>query len=81
MAIPTQLLESALALPPSEREDLVAKLIISLDDGPKDEGYDEAWAQEIADRIGRLERGEERTHEWPEVLARVQQSLRERARR
>jgi putative addiction module component (TIGR02574 family) len=81
MPLPATLVESALALPAAEREDLMTRLLISLHNEPAEEGYDEAWAKEINDRIERYERGETTAIDWHEAIERVRQSLRERVAR
>jgi putative addiction module component (TIGR02574 family) len=52
-----QVLEDALALPPSERAEVVERLLASLD-GPTDPRIDELWAREAEERLDAFERGE-----------------------
>jgi putative addiction module component (TIGR02574 family) len=54
------ILDAALALPPSEREALVRKLVISLDaDQPKHADYDRLWGEEIQRRGDALQSGKD----------------------
>ena len=52
-----QILEDALALPPSERVALVERLLASLD-SPARKHIDVLWGQEAEDRLDAFERGE-----------------------
>lgn len=67
-----QLLRSALTLPESERAEIAASLIHSLDPKP-DEGVDEAWAEEIRRRIESIESGKVKLIPWEDVLAEMKQ--------
>ncbi len=49
--------EQALALPASERADLVERLAASLDADGADDGYAEAWTEELSRRVAELEAG------------------------
>jgi putative addiction module component (TIGR02574 family) len=61
-----QLYENALQLPDSERSELAAWLIESLD--PEvDHDVEEAWNVEIARRIDELDSGAVRAVPWPEA--------------
>jgi len=61
------LLQSALALPESDRAEIAASLIHSLDTG-SDEDVDEAWAMEIQRRIESIDNGEVRLVPWDDVM-------------
>jgi len=52
-----QILQEALALPPTERVALVERLLASLD-SPAREHLDVLWSQEAEDRLDAFERGE-----------------------
>ena len=61
------ILRSALTLPESERAEIAASLIHSLDT-ETDEGVDEAWAAEIQRRIESIDRGEVQLVPWDDVM-------------
>jgi putative addiction module component (TIGR02574 family) len=56
MATPNQVLKEALALKPSQKAELIDKLLSSLDEPDKE--IDELWASEAESRIDAYERGE-----------------------
>lgn len=62
-----QILEAALALPESDRADIAARLIRSLDAG-KDEDAEAAWAAEIQRRIQSVDNGSAKLITWDDVL-------------
>jgi len=66
-----QILRSALTLPESERAEIAASLIHSLDSEPE-EGVDEAWAAEIRRRIESIESGKVKLIPWEDVLGEMQ---------
>jgi putative addiction module component (TIGR02574 family) len=47
----SEVLEKALSLSPQERGLLIDRLVDSLDEGPAEEGVEEAWAEEIKRRV------------------------------
>jgi putative addiction module component (TIGR02574 family) len=53
----SQVLEKALALSTQERGLLIDQLIESLDEGPVEEGVEEAWAEEIKRRVDDIRSG------------------------
>jgi putative addiction module component (TIGR02574 family) len=62
-----QILRSALALPESDRAEIAASLIHSLDT-ETDEDVDAAWAAEIQRRIESMDNGEVKLVPWDEVM-------------
>lgn len=60
-------LETALALPDSDRAEIAASLIQSLDP-ETDEGADAAWAAEIQHRLEEIDKGEVKLIPWDEVM-------------
>ena len=62
-----EILRSALALPESERADIAASLIESLD-AVVDENVDAVWATEIQRRIDEIESGEVKLIPWDDVM-------------
>jgi len=62
-----QLLQSALALPDSDRAEIAASLIHSLDSN-SDENIDEAWAQEIQQRMESIDKGQVKLVPWDDVM-------------
>jgi putative addiction module component (TIGR02574 family) len=53
----SEVLEKALALSTQERGLLIDHLIESLDEGPAEEGVEEAWAAEIKRRVDDIRAG------------------------
>lgn len=64
------LLEEALKLDVSERADLAAELLASLDSEPE-EHVEAAWAAEIQRRIARIEAGTEKLLPWEDVQRQI----------
>jgi putative addiction module component (TIGR02574 family) len=62
-----QLLQSALALPETERAELAASLIRSLDAEP-DAEVDAAWAAEIQRRVESIDKGDVKLIPWDDVM-------------
>ncbi|MHB0958932.1 MAG: addiction module protein [Pirellulaceae bacterium] len=62
-----QVLQSALALPESERAEIAASLIHSLDTDT-DDGVDEAWAAEVQRRIESIDKGEVTLIPWDDLM-------------
>ncbi len=53
----SEVLEKALTLSPQERGLLIDRLVDSLDEGPAEEGVEEAWAEEIKRRVDDIRSG------------------------
>ena len=53
----SEILEKALELSDQERGELIDRLAASLDEGPPDEGVEEAWSEEIKRRIDEIDSG------------------------
>jgi len=68
-----ELLRSALTLPESERAEIAATLIHSLD-ATADEDVDSSWAEEIQRRIESIDKGDVKLIPWDAVM----QEMRER---
>jgi putative addiction module component (TIGR02574 family) len=62
-----RLLRSVLALPESDRAQIAASLIHSLD-RETDENVDAAWAAEIERRIESVDKGEVKLVPWDDVM-------------
>lgn len=75
-----ELLREALALPVSERADVAAQLLASLDDtaGENRADVEAAWAEEIERRARRVLNGETTGTPWDEVRRRATADLRQR---
>lgn len=71
------LLEEALDLPESERAELAAALLRSLDPEYSSPEIEAAWAIEIQKRIRSIDAGEVKMIPWEEVRARLESKLRE----
>jgi putative addiction module component (TIGR02574 family) len=65
-----QFLQAALALPESERAEIAATLIRSLDSEPGDD-IDAAWAAEIEKRIRSIDDGSAKLIPWDDVMQEV----------
>ena len=57
------LLNQALGLSASDRAEIVARLLESLD-GPVEQGVEEAWNREIARRLAQIDAGEVELVSW-----------------
>ena len=68
------ILDTALALPPTERARIAAELIASLDEG-EDTGVEAAWVAEIERRISEVESGEAETSTWEEARSRIKSKI------
>jgi putative addiction module component (TIGR02574 family) len=69
-----EVLHEALQLGLSERAELVAELLASLD-GEPDEDVEAAWAAEVARRAARARSGEDPGKPWDEVREQVRRAL------
>jgi putative addiction module component (TIGR02574 family) len=72
----SRVLEKALALSTRERGVLIDRLIESLDEGPAEEGVEEAWAAEIKRRVDEIRSGKARLIPAEEVRRRAAARLR-----
>ncbi len=66
MTIPNQILKKILILPPSEKAELIDKLISSLDEPDKE--IEKLWANEAESRIDAYQQGKIKTLTLREVL-------------
>ncbi len=73
----SDVLPMVLQLSVEEREELAEHLLLSLDAGPPDPGYEEAWKAELRNRLQKLDDGTSVTRPWSEVRDRIRQSLRQ----
>ena len=62
-----QFLDTVLSLPESDRAEIAASLIHSLDP-VRDSDVDAAWAEEIKRRIESIDRGEVKLVPWDDVM-------------
>ena len=69
-----KLLEDALRLSLSERAELAAELLASLDGAP-DQDAERAWAAEVERRAARARSGDDPGKPWPEVRERIRNDL------
>jgi len=69
-----RLLDEALRLSESDRAELAAKLIESLD-GQADVDVDSAWAQEIERRCAAVDAGDAVTSDWETVRSRIEREI------
>ncbi len=72
----SEVLEKALALSTQDRGLLIDRLIESLDDGPAEEGVEEAWAAEIKHRVDDIRSGKVKTIPYEQVRRRLAARLR-----
>jgi putative addiction module component (TIGR02574 family) len=66
----TQLLAKAMRLPESERGDLAARLLESLDP-TVDADVESAWGEEIEERVKEVREGKAKPLTWPEARERI----------
>lgn len=71
-----EVLEKALTLSTQDRGLLIDRLIASLDDGPAEEGVEEAWAEEIKRRVDDIRSGKAKMIPGEEVKRRLAARLR-----
>jgi putative addiction module component (TIGR02574 family) len=67
----SEVLEKALTLSTHERGLLIDRLIESLDEGPAEEGAEEAWAHEIKRRVDDVRSGKVKMIPGEQVLRRL----------
>jgi putative addiction module component (TIGR02574 family) len=67
------LLREALSLSGAERADLVAELLVSLEESPEggEAAVEQAWAEELEERARRVLAGESQGEPWSDVRDRV----------
>jgi putative addiction module component (TIGR02574 family) len=71
----SEVLEKALALSTQERGLLIDQLIQSLDDGPVEEGVEEAWGEEIKSRVDDIRSGKVKMIPGEQVLRELAQEF------
>lgn len=69
-----EVLEKALRLDVSERAELTAELLASLD-GESDEDVEAAWAAEIERRMARIKAGTANLVPWEDVKNRIEKKI------
>jgi putative addiction module component (TIGR02574 family) len=67
----SEVLEKALTLSTQERGLLIDRLVESLDEGPAEEGVEEAWEEEIKRRVDDIRSGKVKTIPGEEVRRRL----------
>ena len=72
----SKVLEKALTLSTRDCGPLIDQLIASLDDGPAEEGVEEAWAAEIKQRVDDMRSGKAKMIPGDEVIRRLGARLR-----
>ncbi len=72
MTIPNEILKETLTLPPSEKAELIDKLISSLDEPDKE--IEKLWANEAESRIDAYEQGKIKALTLREVLEKYKQA-------
>ena len=80
MAIRPELRQELLTLSAEEREALADELYESLDDGPRDPGWDQAWSQEVDGRVADIVAGRVALVDADEVHAELRAELRRPSR-
>jgi putative addiction module component (TIGR02574 family) len=61
------ILEATLKLDPQERARIAHELIVSLDEGPSEDGVEAAWEQELERRAGEIDSGAVKLEPWSKV--------------
>ena len=64
----SEVLDKALTLSTKERGQLIDRLIESLDEGPAEDGVEEAWGQEIKRRVDEIRSGKAKMIPGEQVL-------------
>jgi putative addiction module component (TIGR02574 family) len=72
----SEVLEKALTLSTQDRGLLIGQLIESLDEGPAEEGVEEAWAEEIKRRVDDIRSGKVKTIPGEQVLRKLAKKVR-----
>ena len=70
-----EILEEALALPESEREELVMLLVPSLETNPYGEDFHPEWIPELVQRVREIKSGDAELIPWEQVKARLDREL------
>jgi putative addiction module component (TIGR02574 family) len=70
-----EVLDKALALSVKERGLLIDRLVESLDDGPAEEGVEEAWADEIKRRVDDVRSGRVETIPSEQVFRELEEEF------
>jgi putative addiction module component (TIGR02574 family) len=73
----SEVLEKALTLSTQDRGLLIDRLIESLDEGPAEEGVEEAWSEEIKRRVDDIRSGKVKMIPYKEVRRRLTARLRD----
>ena len=71
---PEEITAAALAMPAEDRQDLLVQLMDSLD-GPPDDDYEEAWAEEIKRRLDDYRTGKAEIVPGAEVRRRLMEAV------
>lgn len=71
----SELLEKALTLSTQDRGLLIDRLIESLDEGPGEEGVEQAWAEEVKRRVGDIRSGKAKMIPGEQVLQELAQEF------
>jgi putative addiction module component (TIGR02574 family) len=70
-----ELLNRVLELPVQDRAILAHKLLLSLEPDDFDEDSEDAWRQELEQRLARVEQGQYSARPWRDAIAEIRQSL------
>jgi putative addiction module component (TIGR02574 family) len=61
------ILEATLKLDPQERARIAHELIVSLDEGPTEDGVETAWEQQLERRAGEIDSGAVTLEPWSKL--------------
>ena len=81
MSVMKEVLEKALALPQKDRARVARKLLLSLDDQPREPGWEAAWTEEIERRSDDVHAGTAKLTEASKVLRELRADLKKRRKR
>jgi len=70
-----KILDEALALPESEREELVMLLVPSLETNPYSEDFHPDWVPELVRRVREIKSGRAELIPWEQVKAKLDREL------
>jgi putative addiction module component len=75
MTTPSQIVDAAMSLEPSQRAEVAHELLLSLEPDDFDKDADSAWAVEIRRRLQAIRQGRIVLRDWDDALADIRQSL------
>ncbi|MGE0761459.1 MAG: addiction module protein [Pirellulaceae bacterium] len=75
MTTTSDILSAAMALPAEQRAEVAHELLLSLEPGELDPDVDQAWADEVRQRLRAIREGRAALRDWNDALEDIRQSL------